>query len=239
VVVEPVPNAYELFNQLKEVGGYVVTHGCSVVRQEGGRILPEQADAVLHGLLHFFSFVQGAWAPPLFALALDDGALVWQEWYFRFHERWKSGQISWFDQHEGQMLAEVFPGFMARWESPLWGDAVRTAIYWYVNSNMGAGGADGAIILTQTGLELLAWTHIVEDRGLLTADAFGKLTAGDQIRLLLVSLDIPVDVTAHVPRLGKLAKAENWRDAPQALTEIRNALVHGNPKRRQRLVKTG
>jgi hypothetical protein len=33
VVVEPVPNAYELFKQLKEVGGYVVTYGCRVARQ--------------------------------------------------------------------------------------------------------------------------------------------------------------------------------------------------------------
>ena len=32
VVVEPVPNAYELFKQLKEVGAYVVTYACSVAR---------------------------------------------------------------------------------------------------------------------------------------------------------------------------------------------------------------
>jgi hypothetical protein len=39
----------------------------------------------------------------------------------------------------------------------------------------------------------------------------------------------------ETPELAKLAKDFNWLDAPHALTEIRNSLVHPEHKRRGQL----
>jgi hypothetical protein len=41
---------------------------------------------------------------------------------------------------------------------------------------------------------------------LITADVFQRLTAPDQIRLLLVSMDILTELNQEVPRLAKIAK---------------------------------
>lgn len=50
--------------------------------------------------------------------------------------------------------------------------------------------------------------------------------------MLFSSLDIPIDIPSSLPELQKLAKQFNWIDAPHAITEIRNSLVHPEHKRR-------
>lgn len=239
VVLEPLPNVSAVHRQLREEGGFALTHGCSVERRHRGGISRQDAVTVLDGLQYFFTFAQGAWAPPLFTMALTGNELVWREWYIRVNERWENGMLSWFNAHEGDALAELFPGFMARWESHCWHDAFRSAIYWYAHSNAHAQGVDGALILAQTGLEQLAWIYVVEDRKLLTADAFLKISAADQIRLLCTSLDIPIEIPAQARDFARFATAENWHDATQAIARVRNGLIHGNPKLRRRLIKSG
>ena len=235
VVVGQLAEAHSVQRALDESGGYGITHSCSLSRIGGGRIRQEDGLEALHALHYFFSFAQGSWAPPMFAVAFRGSTPVWREWYLRNLDRWEVRPVSWFDSFEAQSLEELFPGFMQRWETDLWHDALRRAIYWYVHSNGAGAGHDGAVILAQAGLELLAWTYVVEERGMLTADSFGRIPAAEQIRLLCRSLDIPIELTDFVSHLREVAKRENWPDAVQALTETRNALIHGNPKMRRRL----
>jgi hypothetical protein len=52
--------------------------------------------------------------------------------------------------------------------------------------------------------------------------------------LLFSSLNIPIDIPASLPKMQSFAKQFNWIDAPQAITEIRNSLVHPEHKRRDK-----
>ena len=93
---------------------------------------------------------------------------------------------------------------------------------------------EGATILIQTALDLLAWTLLVKDRTVLSENGFEKLSAMDKLRRLGLACEVPLDIPASMVEISKLAKKHNWTDAPQALVEIRNALVHPNPKNRLR-----
>ena len=109
-------------------------------------------------------------------------------------------------------------------------------IYWYLSSNcstLGRGiGIDAGIILTQAAIERFSFEYAVRYKRLIEAEGFKKLKASDKFRLLFSSLDIPIEIPSSLPEFQKLANQFNWLDAPQAITEVRNTLVHPENKRR-------
>jgi hypothetical protein len=228
------PTISDLVKQLDEDGGYALTYRGRLTRRDGASVDRNTSRERLHALAHCFAFIQGTWAPPLFATGVTGSTVCWREWHHRFHQRWQSHWLSWCDQTTAESIVQLFPGFMARWESEVWRDTLRSAIYWYVQCNRDGFGIDGALILAQAALERMAWTYVVEDRRLVSAAAFRKLSADDQIRLLLTSVGIPLDLTAHSPELRRQAKEHNWADGAKAITAVRNALIHGNPDGRRK-----
>jgi len=121
---------------------------------------------------------------------------------------------------------------MMRWDDENWREALREIIYWYLNANYSPRGIDAGIILTQAAIERLSYEYAVKDKKLIEAKGFKDLRASDKFRLLFSSLDISIDIPTTVPELKKLAKRFNWLDAPHAMTEVRNTLVHPEHKQR-------
>jgi hypothetical protein len=106
---------------------------------------------------------------------------------------------------------------------------LQDTLYWYLGAcdrRVGIG-VDAGLILAQTALELLAWTYCVLDRKMISAAAFQprRLSAADRFRLLASSLNIPTEIPANLTGLhGRRGK--KWVDGMEAITEIRNRLVH-------------
>ena len=131
----------------------------------------------------------------------------------------------------GGLLSEVFPGFVSLWNDSTWKVPLWEAVYWYIQANgqnYKSAITDAGIILAQTALELLAWTHCVQHRRMVSARAFergGGLRAADKLRLLATSLDVPLDIPPHLLALNA-KPGEKWHDAMHAITDVRNALVH-------------
>lgn len=76
---------------------------------------------------------------------------------------------------------------------------------------------------------------LVEDQKTLSSEGFGSLHADDQIRLLISSQNIELEVPANLKELHKLAKELNW-DGPKSITEVRNFIIHSG-KENKRLAK--
>jgi len=104
----------------------------------------------------------------------------------------------------------------------------------YLQANHIAINVEGAIILLQSALELLAYEILVEKNRVLSQQGFDRLPSGECIRLLFGWLKIPLDISAHLEVLHKTAKKENWL-APDAITQIRNSIVHPTRKNRMKL----
>jgi len=96
---------------------------------------------------------------------------------------------------------------------------------------------EASIILCQTALELLGWVSLVEDKKLISQKGFDTLPASDKIRLLLSNYKIPLEVPIWLADLVRLGKAYSWRDGPECLTGIRNALIHPQLKNREKIEK--
>ena len=220
------------FKKLKAEGGYGLTHIGCLKKHDESSFTGKEAEKALHALRSFFSFAKGMWCEPICAVGFDDSSThIWESWSSP-REPWYSPIMSWFDPYHCEQLTGLFPGFMKRWEDEDWREALDEVIYWYLNANYSPRGIDAGIILTQAAIERLSYEYTVIDRRLIEAKGFTDLRASDKFRLLFSSLDIPIDISTNVPEMGTLAKKFNWLDAPHAMTEVRNSLVHPEHKRR-------
>jgi hypothetical protein len=196
-----------LLEELEIQGGYVLTHVGRVARRDNVSFSSDELDRILSGIHYFVSFALGRWAGIALPVGFNSGGE-------RCHEEWGTrmtangpwdGGTSWFDVRHGDLLGQVFPGFMALWTSDLWKDPLSHAIYWYLGAcdrRVGIG-VDSGLILAQTALELLAWTYCVRDSKMVSPDTFGKrgLPAARKLRLLLSSLGIPLEIPSGLAAL--------------------------------------
>jgi len=218
---------------LEEEGGYRLTHVGGIRKVDGTPFLGKEAKEWLNALRFFLSFAKGNWCEPICAVGFDASRdRIWESWSSPGEPYHKP--LSWFDPHNGSQLAMLFPGFMQRWANDDWREALHEVIYWFLNANFSRRGIDAGIILTQAAIERLSYEYAVKDKRLLTAKGFKDLWASDKFRLLFSSLGIPLDIPVQTPKLQRLAAQNqmNWLDAPHALTEVRNALIHPEHKHR-------
>jgi hypothetical protein len=239
VTIAAMDRTDDMCEALNRQGGFVITHMGRIERQDGSTFSSEQLKQILRALHAFLSFSLGRWAGVAFPVGFDQGGnRVFEQWGLPLTAPGKwNGTFSWFDNCHGESLSETFPGFMTLWKDDKWHGTLWKAVYWYLiaNGESGAGGhTDAGIILAQTALELLAWTHCVEDRMMVSAKAFEKgLTAADNLRLLSSSLGIPASIPDCLPTLQSVLQAQKgckWQDAMDAITSVRNSLVHPHIK---------
>jgi hypothetical protein len=232
VELKSLPSTKDAIKKLKEEGGYRLTHIASVRKADGTSFSGKDAQACLSSLHYFLSFAKGGWCNPMCAVGFDEiGNRVWELWS-RPKESWRDPP-SWFDPQRVNQLAALYPAFMKKWKNDGWREALEEVIYWYLNANFSERGIDVGIILTQAAIERLAYEYTVKDKRLLLLDAFKGLRASDEFRLLFSSLGLPLDIPKETPEIARLSKAKgfNWQDAPHALTEIRNSLIHPEHKK--------
>jgi hypothetical protein len=232
--LKSLPSTHDAIKKLRKEGGYCLTHIGAIKKTNGALFSGKDAQGCLKSLHYFLSFAKGGWCEPMCAVGFDElNNRVWEFWSPP-REPWYSPS-SWFDPHRGDQLAALYPTFMEKWKSDDWRDALEEVIYWYLNANSSHRGIDVGIILTQAGIERLAYEYAVKDKRLLSLNGFKDLRASDKFRLLFSSLGLPLEIPKETPKIARLSKDFSWVDAPHALTEIRNSLVHPERTKRDQL----
>ncbi|MCP4888232.1 MAG: hypothetical protein GY904_16665 [Planctomycetaceae bacterium] len=145
------------------------------------------------------------------------------------------GAISWCHESMGDCFSELAPVISTSFADPSRAEALQTALHWLVESEQCAGGVEGAIILQQAALECLAWLEIVVVRQICSESGFKSLPASDKIRWLLSLHNIEAAIPNKSASITSYAKAFNLRDLIDVLVDVRNALVHAEPKKAARL----
>ncbi len=111
-----------------------------------------------------------------------------------------------------------------------------TSIHWYVEANSNAGFSEGSIILAQTALELIYNWWIVENKKIILGKDSENISASNKIRILLSQLNLSNTIPTAFTALRDLQKADNnLIDSPEAIVYIRNAIVHSQEKKRNKL----
>lgn len=220
-----------VISQLRGKGGFFITHVGMIKKNNGKSFKISEACRILDALDFYLSFCIGYFTSNLLAVGFNKkNERVWERWGVRWADSWQQVP-SWFDRTHGKLLAEVFPGFLSLWKNETWKKPIENAIYWYLKSNTQSGGTDGSIVLAQAALELLSWVFLTKKKKALSSYGYSRLPAYDLIRLLLTSQGIKLEVPSTLDKLAKLAKGLNSCDGPEAITEVRNFIIHPEKKR--------
>ncbi len=207
-------NLPEVKQLLDSQGGYAVTHTGTIKRSDGSSFSVQDVQPLLEGLRLFLSFARGAFCGVTLVKGNDqNGQIAWERWGTHKVTPWYNPP-SWFDRNHGEILSEVFSGFLKSYEEQQ--ELIRMLVGFYVSSNLGGHGVgiDASLILTQAALERLSYKEIGGKPGVRIA----KCLEGNGI-----SDEIPTDCEA-------LRAVHSWKHGPHAVVEIRNNLVHPKQK---------
>lgn len=234
ITLDQLPDHKGRVETLNAASGFAVTQVGRLEREDGQPFRASDARPILNALGWYVSFCSGQWAGPCLPAGFDpSGAKVWQGWDYQRTAAFRQRR-SWLDRCHREGFEEPFAGFLRLWQDETWEEVVRLAVHWYVEANAQAGSVEGAIVLTQTAFELLASAVLVENHEWLSADGYEKLPAADRVRLLFLWAGIPTGIPAELDVLSSAAKAENWPDAPTAMTTVRNTITHPTRKNREK-----
>lgn len=203
--IKEINNVRTIYDELGKKGGYSITH-TGLLRLKKGALKFEDIRNQLDALYYFCAFLSGRWCGPILSSGLTDSTKtkIWEMWDVVTEEKYaildkldETGQqdrkivsgvrdrlrltsrISgweWTNLVTITEVEQVFQGFMKKWQDPSWRNSLKTAIFLYVEANQGSGGTEGAIILAQSALELLAAQDAGENR---------RTSADERIRQLL------------------------------------------------------
>ena len=243
IELQTLPTAGDLIKQLRAEGGFAITHVGRLTHKNGSTFQASQAEEVLKDLHLFLSFARGLWVPLVLPVGEDEqGNRVFESWDRRLATAWEP-RSAWFDERNGQTLAELFPGFINLLHDSRLGEAVRAALYWYLRSNRpGEVGVDSGVILSQAALERLTTAYLPrkKKKRKLAPDDNATCHFRRAFLDLGIPTDIPTDMEAlstgqskHVWKDWKYQKDPPeavWTDLPEAVVKVRNDLVHAEAR---------
>lgn len=236
ITIQSLPSTKKAEKRIKKEGGIFLTHMGKLERIDGKRFSGDEAEEQYRLIYRFLSFAIGSQCRPVCRVGLDEnGTRMWEDWDSPVSSH---SATSWFNPNYSHQIEKLFPLFSQKWQqSSEWEDCLHSSIYWYIQSNMGGKitGIDTAIILAQSALERLAYHYLVIDQKMISDQGFNKLWVSDQFRLLLSSLKIPIEITDEMPEIRKVQAHLKWKDAPHALTDIRNSLIHPVSKNKEKI----
>jgi hypothetical protein len=187
---------------------------------------------VLESMRLFLSLIAGRWTDSILRVGISpDDRSIAEEWHSPIADPW-FGRRSVFpefvvDENRARSprLPRIFRTLRTYWSDEAWKDVTTWAISWLIESAKSVN-ADTSIVLSQAGLELLAWAQLVIRDGM-SERKFKDLEAHVPLSRLLDSIGVPTAVpnSTMLDEMHAFASDEGV-DAPEAFTRVRNAVVH-------------
>jgi hypothetical protein len=215
---------------LKEKGGYMLLCSGELVSRSK-RIKFEESKNILECLQFFLSFINGSKTAPLFIRGRDMDQVIWRNDTDAIVQQYVNG-ISWTDRQAITDFRNIWLSFAQLWADGQGRDFLKKTIHWYTEANYSPVFSESMIILAQTGLELIFNWFLIEQQKIIIGSDATSLSASNKIRLLIRELKISLAIPEG---LKELALQKQFKDGPDALVQIRNAIVHGNYEKRKKL----
>lgn len=221
-------------NSLDEKGGFNITYYGELTIKKG-TIKLEESSEIFHCLSTFLTFINGRRTSAFFIQGIFENEVIWCDFTDYLVDSYKQVQ-TWPQRNSVSGLSEVWKEFSLLWKDTNNKNFLISAIHWYIEANGNSGFTEGSIIMTQTALELLYNWWIIENKKMILGKDSENISASNKIRLLLSQLNIPHTVPPAFNKLQQfIDETENITDAPEGIVQIRNAIVHSQQEKRNKL----
>ena len=218
VEITGVMNLEDVLKELDRDRGYGFTCDGVITRMDGATFSVEEVDSLLEDLRMFLSFVKGSYCSLALVEGQDEhGEQSWVRWGTHYVERWKPRRSWSLRTSGGDVMTELFPGFVSLLESTDQSRRTFTRVIdWYLESNESA--IHVGLILTEAALERLSHHVLRRPRRTNKKESIAKYIE-NALEKLELKRNIPQGCT-------ELRKIKDWASGPHAITTIRNDLVH-------------
>lgn len=232
IQIDQDPQYKQLTEALEAKGGYGVGHVGQISRVDGASFKVDQVSDLWSALHFYLSFGRGLWCGPIVATGVGSTRGLWTEWGSWRISDWSSVP-SWFPKLDPWEFEKSFSAFHRLWCTKTWKQPLSELVHWYVEANLNAGALEGALILSHTALELLAWMHLVVSTRTYSIRSFKKPRSSDRICLALASLGIPDSIPPGLADLTAVSEVAKAKTGPEIIAKMRNWLVHPTPANRR------
>ena len=234
ITIDKSSNYKKLKNELDENGGYILLYN-GEIKNKKGPIKFEDSKDIFHCLNTFLTFLNGRRTSALFISGIFENETIWCDYSDYFVDTFKN-VTSWPQDHSISSLNKAWRKFSEIWKDTDDRDFLTSTIHWYIEANNNSGFSEGSIIMAQTALELLYNWWIIENKKLIIGKDSENINASNKIRLLLSQLDINHTLPISFSNLQAFIDIEKQIiDAPDAIVQIRNAIVHSQVEKRKKL----
>jgi hypothetical protein len=239
ITLDSLSNIKQLGEDLTNSSGFAITYYGILEKNDGSLFDYQESKEIIDALKWYLSFVNGSFISPYALVGFNaDHNEVWKGWKSSRMFPYQNN-FSWVSKSHPKTFEEPFKGFADLYFDPEWSDSLKRIVHIYVETNHIAINVEGAIILLQSALELLAYEILVEKNRVFSKTKFERSSNGERIKLLFDQLKIPLEISEHLEDLHRQAihrqaKGENWL-APDAIIQIRNSIVHPTKKNRTKL----
>lgn len=234
ITIDKSINYKKLRKELNEKGGYLILYAGELICKKGA-ITHEDVKEIFYCLNTFLTFMNGRRTSALFIHGIHEDEIIWSDFTNYHTDIYKFAQ-SWPEVHSINGLNELFQNFNEIWKDKDDKQFLSSAIHWYIEANNNSGFSEGSIIMAQTALELLYNWFIIENKKLIIGKDSENINASNKIRLLLSQLNINYLVPLKFSHLQQFIDDNNQIiDAPDAVVQIRNAIVHSQEEKRKKL----
>lgn len=226
ITFDKLPNYESNYKELKQNGGFIITHVGSINHRDGNSFEYEEIRDLLTGLTYLLSFARGSHVGICSIHGYLEKELKLSKYQTPLINSWKEQQ-NWFPRiSSDRILEDLYPALIDKMRDPLWEKVLKQVFTWYFDSHTSTY-TETKIISVQVALEMLAWTFLVEENEIIEEAYYvNKLRASDKIRRLLDELSIPRE-SLDISRFNSLN--EDYDDGAHLLTDVRNKIIH--PKR--------
>lgn len=216
-------------DKLKKTGGYFNIYA-GLLTKEKGTISLEEARDILYCFNNFISILNGRRVSALFLKGLSNGNQVWIDYTTYFVEPYKFVE-NWTYEHSEVNYTSLFASFYKLWQNEDDRNFLEALTSWYLEVNNGFLNIEASIVKGQIALELIYnWLLIENNRYKV------QKYATDKIKDLLTYLKVDFSVPANFEALQQFIEDNNdIENAPDSLVRVRNAIVHSQLAKRQRI----
>lgn len=234
IIIDKTLDYKERVENLNNKGGYLLLYSGMLTKKKGDLTL-ENSRVIFNCFNTFITFLNGRRVSTVFYSGIFQKEKIWSDFSNYSLDIHKSS-TSWTLRHSTEGLNELFQKFSALWKDENDRNFLISAVHWYIEANNNSGYTEGSIIMAQTALELIYNWLLIEKNGLLVGNDSKSIDAANKIRLLLSHLKIDYGVPDDFKDLKELVgKSTEYVDAPSIVVQIRNAIVHSQIEKRNKI----
>lgn len=233
ITLDGLPDYGKLKEKLTAKGGYIIQYHGEIVKIKGSVDYKNLKDLITC-LSVFLSFINGRRCTTLFLEGIHENELIWNDYTPHKVDIFKT-VFTWSIDDDISGLNSFWTNFCNLWSNRDDKDFLDSVIHWYLQANKNTGYVEGAIIMTQIGLELIYNWYLIEKKKLITGKDADNISASNKIRLLLSQISLQSDLPVGLKSLKKFMIENDLPDGIEAFVQIRNALVHSQEEKRKKI----